>query len=129
MLQKSQFGAHSESRPRRSRDPPHLVAGKKRRYNWTRSSGSHKSENVLEEDLDNPENDDDAIDDDAIDDEERETRIPNSISNCKFCDKGFVKPSQLERHMRIHTGERPFKCNECAKTFNQKGTMLIHIAV
>ena len=48
---------------------------------------------------------------------------------CIFCEKAFVKPSQLERHMRIHTGERPYKCTGCTKSFNQKGAMLIHIAV
>ena len=28
---------------------------------------------------------------------------------CKFCNKTFKKPSQRERHERIHTGVKPFK--------------------
>lgn len=30
-------------------------------------------------------------------------------NKCLQCDKNFIKPSQLKRHMMIHTGERPYK--------------------
>ncbi|XP_041376964.1 zinc finger protein 236-like [Gigantopelta aegis] len=46
---------------------------------------------------------------------------------CKYCPKSFQKPSQLVRHERIHTGERPFKCHICDKAFNQKGALQIHL--
>lgn len=49
--------------------------------------------------------------------------------NCATCGKHFSKPSQLERHTRVHTGERPFPCPLCAKSFNQKNALNIHVKI
>ena len=59
-----------------------------------------------------------------------EVTAPNSEARerqCHVCDKTFNKPSQLVRHMRVHTGERPYACLMCKKSFNQKNALQIHM--
>lgn len=48
--------------------------------------------------------------------------------SCIHCDKNFLKPSDLDRHILTHTNERNFKCprNGCNKSFKLKDTMTRH---
>ncbi|CCD22908.1 C2H2-type zinc finger protein NDAI_0A07540 [Naumovozyma dairenensis CBS 421] len=47
---------------------------------------------------------------------------------CKHCNKRFKRPSSLNTHMNIHTGNKPYVCpyEECRKSFNAKSNMLRH---
>ncbi|KAG7303632.1 hypothetical protein JYU34_012163 [Plutella xylostella] len=46
---------------------------------------------------------------------------------CETCGKGFSSSTLLTNHIRIHTGERPWRCEECPAAFAQNGTFYMHM--
>ena len=45
---------------------------------------------------------------------------------CEYCDKHFPDNSNLARHIRTHTGEKPFICEFCGRGFAHKSNLTKH---
>ncbi|XP_061563069.1 transcription factor HIVEP2a [Cololabis saira] len=45
---------------------------------------------------------------------------------CNFCGRLCAKPSVLKKHIRSHTGERPYPCEPCGFSFKTKSNLYKH---
>lgn len=48
---------------------------------------------------------------------------------CPYCEKNLDTKYKLERHVRTHTGEKPFECEVCKTRFNQKSSLKTHSTI
>ncbi|XP_069132868.1 uncharacterized protein [Argopecten irradians] len=54
------------------------------------------------------------------------SKAGNNFPKCQYCEKPFLCKSRLAIHERIHTGERPFICYPCGRTYKTKHDLINH---
>lgn len=52
--------------------------------------------------------------------------LQNESLQCTQCGKQFATKYKLQRHIRCHTGEKPYPCNYCNRSFSQTGNLKLH---
>ena len=45
---------------------------------------------------------------------------------CQYCGRSFCQVSMLGSHERLHTGEKPYKCEHCGRAFTQSAGLRSH---
>ena len=47
--------------------------------------------------------------------------------SCPYCMKRFTQKYDVQRHVMIHTGEKPFACTDCNYSTHRKDNLINHI--
>nr|XP_037289347.1 oocyte zinc finger protein XlCOF6.1-like [Rhipicephalus microplus] len=48
---------------------------------------------------------------------------------CHLCPAVFNQTGHLARHIRTHTGERPFSCDVCSASFSERSNLMKHMHI
>ncbi|XP_039608575.1 zinc finger protein OZF-like [Polypterus senegalus] len=57
---------------------------------------------------------------------EKEIQIDTGEKCCLECGKQFTQKSDLNKHIKIHTGDKTYCCHECGKSFSRRSNLQSH---
>jgi len=57
---------------------------------------------------------------------ESHCQADHSRSPCMYCPKTFAQKANRDRHMCLHTGDRPYGCPECGERFSRGDKLKMH---
>uniref|UniRef100_A0A3Q3JIA8 C2H2-type domain-containing protein n=1 Tax=Monopterus albus TaxID=43700 RepID=A0A3Q3JIA8_MONAL len=49
------------------------------------------------------------------------------VCPAESCDRRFSRSDELTRHVRVHTGQKPFQCRICMRSFSRSDHLTTHI--
>ncbi|KAL8617132.1 hypothetical protein ACOMHN_014302 [Nucella lapillus] len=58
--------------------------------------------------------------------EEHSSRVHRRFL-CSYCGKGFTAKPNRDRHVRVHTGVKPYKCQLCSQAFYRGDDLKYHV--
>jgi uncharacterized C2H2 Zn-finger protein len=63
---------------------------------------------------------------DSCDSSDGGDRPTKKSHQCHYCNKLFANSFRLKIHVRVHTGEKPFKCEPCNQAFSDRSNFVKH---
>ena len=51
------------------------------------------------------------------------------VHECKTCGQACATPNALTKHLRVHSGDKPYSCDACGKAFADSSTLTRHLRV